>query len=291
MGMGMGHGQDPSRPPAAGVATSGLLGGDGGDIAYPHYLINGRITDAPTTFATTPGARVRIRIVNAAADTAFRVALADHTMTVAHTDGFLVVPVDADAVLLGMGERCDVIATAGDGVFPLVALAEGKNAHARALLRTGGGSEPAPGFLPPQLHGRVATVDTLTAAEAVALPAATPDVALAAVLGGGMMTYDWTVNGRGYDQTEPLIVRAGQRARLRFTNTTMMWHPMHLHGHTFQVLKSDGTPGPRKDTVIVLPHRTLSVDLVADNPGQWMLHCHNGYHQESGMMTRLDYRS
>lgn len=95
----------------------------------------------------------------------------------------------------------------------------------------------------------------------------------------------------GIDQMEPLTVREGQRARLTFTNTSMMWHPMHLHGHTLQVRRADGTPGPRKDTVIVLPMQKIEVDLVADNPGYWMLHCHNGYHQDAGMMTRLDYRS
>lgn len=69
----------------------------------------------------------------------------------------------------------------------------------------------------------------------------------------------------------------------------MMWHPMHLHGHTFQVIKPDGSAGPRKDTVIVLPMQRLTVALVADNPGLWMLHCHNTYHQRAGMMTRLNY--
>ena len=78
-------------------------------------------------------------------------------------------------------------------------------------------------------------------------------------------------------------------ATLTFTNTTMMWHPMHLHGHTFQVIKPDGTPGPRKDTVIVLPMQELTVALAADNPGVWMMHCHNTYHQEAGMMTSLNY--
>jgi multicopper oxidase len=62
-----------------------------------------------------------------------------------------------------------------------------------------------------------------------------------------------------------------------------------LHGHTFQVIKPAGNPGPRKDTVIVLPMQTLTVDFVADNPGEWMLHCHNAYHQEAGMMTSLSY--
>jgi FtsP/CotA-like multicopper oxidase with cupredoxin domain len=67
----------------------------------------------------------------------------------------------------------------------------------------------------------------------------------------------------------------------------MMWRPMHVHGHTFQV----GTTGPRKDTVVVLPHQTVTCDLQADNPGQWMLQCHNAYHAEAGMMTLLAYRT
>ena len=67
----------------------------------------------------------------------------------------------------------------------------------------------------------------------------------------------------------------------------MMWHPMHVHGHTFQL----GTTGPRKDTAIVLPGRTLAGDFDADNPGQWMIHCHNAYHAEAGMMTTLGYQA
>jgi multicopper oxidase len=69
-------------------------------------------------------------------------------------------------------------------------------------------------------------------------------------------------------------------------NTTMMFHPVHLHGHTFAV----GDPeGPRKDTAIVLPGQTLGVLFDADNPGLWMVHCHNVYHAEAGMMTMLGY--
>ncbi|MCX5044062.1 multicopper oxidase family protein [Aldersonia sp. NBC_00410] len=280
-GMGaMGHGS---------ARSSALLGADGGDVEYPYYLINGRIPSAATTFTAIPGQRVRIRIINAGADTAFRIALAEHTMTVTHADGYPVAPVDVDALLLGMGERYDVIVTVKDGLFPLVAAAEGKNAQARALLRTGAGAVPDSAFVPREFSGRVGTVDTFVVADSVLLPPGRPQVNLAANLGASMMDYNWTINGRPYDQAEPLTVRQGQRARLTFTNMTMMWHPMHLHGHTFQVVKPDGAAGPRKDTVMVLPMRSLAVDLIADNPGDWMLHCHNGYHQESGMMTRLEY--
>jgi multicopper oxidase len=277
-----------SMPGMGGVGTSDLLGGDAGDVNYPYYLINGRIPAAASSFTAKPGQRIRIRIINAAADTAFRVALAGHRMTVTHTDGFPVVPVEVDAVLLGMGERYDVVVTAGDGVFPLVASAEGKSAVARALLSTAAGSGPGADYRPPELSRLVGTVDTFAATPEVQLPASS-DLRLQARLSGMMMHYDWMINGRPYDQTVPLTVDRGQHVTLTFTNATMMWHPMHLHGHTFQVIKADGSPGPRKDTVIVKPMQTVAVKLVADNPGTWMLHCHNGYHMDAGMMTTLNY--
>ncbi|MFP5254153.1 MAG: multicopper oxidase domain-containing protein, partial [Actinomycetes bacterium] len=104
---------------------------------------------------------------------------------------------------------------------------------------------------------------------------------------GSMAPYRWTVNGRTFPDSAPLPVASGERVRLRFVNHTMMFHPMHLHGHTFALV--DG--GARKDTVIVRPMRALEVDLDADNPGQWALHCHNILHAEAGMMTTLSYRT
>jgi FtsP/CotA-like multicopper oxidase with cupredoxin domain len=295
---GMNMGSSPATTTASsggmamggmGVGTSALLGGDAGDVKYPYYLINGRIPAAPVTFTAKAGQRVRIRIINAGADTAFRVALGGHVMTVTHTDGYPVVPQDVDALLIGMAERYDVVVTLKDGVFPLVALAEGKGGLARALVRTGSAQVPAAGVQPAQLQGRIGLATALLSAPDAALPAGTPDHQLTATLGGGMMPYQWTINGRGYDQTVPLQVRQGQRPRLTLSNQTDMWHPMHLHGHTFQLVRPDGRPGVRKDTVIVKPRTTMAVDLLADNPGVWMLHCHNGYHSESGMMTRLEY--
>jgi multicopper oxidase len=271
------------------VGTSDLLGGDAGDVVYPYYLINGRIPAAATTLNTKPGQRIRIRFINSGSDTAFRVALAGHSMTVTHTDGFPVVPTQVDALLIGMAERYDVIVTAADGVFPLVAAAEGKNAVARALLVTGSGSQPDPQFRPVELTKRVGTIDMFTATTAVNLGAAEPNLNLPVVLGGDMTKYVWTINGEPYSKTNPLHVRQGQRPIITFDNPTMMWHPMHLHGHTFQLIKSDGTLGARKDTVVVLPKQKIDAVLVADNPGLWMLHCHNTYHANAGMQTRLDY--
>ncbi|ORW13032.1 oxidase [Mycobacterium nebraskense] len=283
----------PTTPTAAmpggPVGKSDLLGGDAGDIAYPYYLINGRIPASPITFNAKPGQRIRIRFINTGSDTTFRVALAGHSMTVTHTDGYPVVPTQVDALLIGMAERYDVIVTAADGVFPLVALAEGKNAIARALLSTGAGSAPDPGFQPAELNRRVGTVEMFTATTPVNLGRPQPDLNLPVVLGGNMVQYNWTINGKPYSDTEPLHIRQGERPTITFDNPTMMYHPIHLHGHTFQLIKADGSPGARKDTLMVLPKQKLLAVLVADNPGLWQLHCHNTYHQEAGMQTRLDY--
>jgi len=125
------------------------LGDDTGDIRYPLYLANGRQARSPATLSARPGERVRLRVVNAAADTAFRLALGGHRLTVTHADGFPVRPVTGDALLLGMGERYDALVQVDDGAFPLVAVAEGKSAQALAVVRTGrGGPAPRAGVRP-----------------------------------------------------------------------------------------------------------------------------------------------
>ena len=266
-------------------ATSALLGGDAGDVAYPHYLINGRLPSAPAVYQGRAGSRLRLRLINAGSDTAFRVALGGHVMRVTHTDGFPVEPIDTDALLIGMGERYDALVTLADGVFPLVAVAEGKDAAAFALVRTGSGSAPAPVVRPKELNGRIVAYRQLRPAEAARLPGREPTRNVVLKLTGGMMAYDWGINGKPFDPDHFEAIRAGERVQIDLVNTTTMWHPMHLHGHTF-ALESNGL---RKDTAIVLPGQKLRVVFDADNPGVWMIHCHNIYHAESGMMTQLGY--
>ncbi|MFD9291761.1 multicopper oxidase family protein [Streptomyces sp. NPDC060030] len=280
-----GDGDAPSRLLVG--ASSDLLGGHAGDVAYPHYLVNGRRASDPSVFEAAPGDRIRLRVVNAGGDTAFRLALGGHRMTVTHTDGFPVRHTETDTLLLAMGERYDVLVTAGDGVFPLTALAEGKEASALAVLKTGSGEIPPATARPTELDGELVTADRLAPDEAVALTERTPDRTVRMTLTGSMDAYDWAFDGRPYDPAARHPVKAGERVRLVFTNRTSMWHPIHLHGHTFALA---GTAlGARKDTAALLPGRSLTVDFDADNPGLWMLHCHNVYHAEAGMMTVLGY--
>jgi FtsP/CotA-like multicopper oxidase with cupredoxin domain len=271
-----------------GMGGMGGMSMDGGDVDYPLYVINGKAPADPDVLTAKPGQKVRLRIINASADSVFDVALADHQLQITHTDGYPVNPVQTSLLRMGMGERYDAVVTLKDGVFPLVARRSGKPGLARALVRTGSGTVPSETFEPTELTGYPMTADTLSAAPGAALPAAAPDTTQDVVLAGSMAPYIWTINGRTYDETIPLTVAAGQTTRLRVMNHSMMAHPIHLHGHTFQ-LGAAGGSGTRKDTVLVPSMGSVDVAVLADNPGQWALHCHTAVHMAAGMMTRLDY--
>ncbi|MFR0638512.1 multicopper oxidase family protein [Arthrobacter sp. LS16] len=289
---GMDHG-DTADPMVMGHmlmgATSDVLGGDAGDAAYPMHLFNGTTAEKPETFTAKPGERIRLRIINAAGDTAYRVGVPNQKLTVTHTDGFPVEHTEADAIVLGMGERIDAILTVRDGYTPVLALAEGKAQMAYGVLSTGSGTAPARVDLPKTLTGKVLDGGQLTADPSVNLTAKTPDRVHELRLTGGMENYDWGINGHRFDMAKPFEnafdIQAGERVEVKFVNDTEMWHPMHIHGHTFQIR----TTGARKDTVIVRPRETVTVQFDADNPGQWLTHCHNAYHAERGMMGVFSY--
>lgn len=287
---GMDHSMPGMDETSGPVATSAQqpLGPDTADLTYPLYLVNGRTPTHPAAYPVRAGEQVRLRLINAGASTPFRVAFGGGRMTVVATDGYPVEPVRTDALLIGMGERYDVLVTVpGNGVYPLVAAAEGQNDQALAVLRSGAGALPPADVHPAQLDAAPLTSAGLHATPDVALAAGSPRRTYRATMTGTMMTFDWglRVPERG---GATLPVKAGERVRMVLANDTMMWHPMHLHGHTFQVVTADGT-GPRKDTVVVAPHSSVTVEFIADNPGQWMVHCHNLYHAEAGMMTMLSY--
>lgn len=287
-----------------GQMMTGAPPGPGGTIGYPFHLINGRLPTAPAPFIAKPGQRAKIRFINASASTVYRVALGGHRLTVTDADAYPVTPVAVDALDIASGERYDVLTTLGDGVFPLVAVAQGKGAQALAVVRTSSGATPDASVQPTQLDGKILTLSDLAATDAVWLPEAAPDVTHDLWLDGDMMTYRWQIDGHAYTMSQPftgispIAVHPGNRVRLRIQNETPMYHPIHVHGHTFAVRAigqlggGPDTPlpgAPRKDTVHVAPNQRVTIDLVADNPGQWLTHCHNAYHLASGMATILSY--
>jgi CopA family copper-resistance protein len=107
------------------------------------------------------------------------------------------------------------------------------------------------------------------------------------VLDGQMNRYNWTLNGKRFDQAQPIRVGYNERVRIRYVNTTMMAHPMHLHGMFVELENGQTNRMPRKHVVIVRPGREASVLLTANEPGDWPFHCHLMYHMNAGMMARF----
>jgi hypothetical protein len=110
-------------------------------------------------------------------------------------------------------------------------------------------------------------------------------------LQGDMQGYIWTIGGQPYPKADPLLIRQGDRVEVEMKNETIMWHPMHLHGHFFRVLQGAGELCPLKHTVNVAPRETVKFEFTADNPGQWIFHCHNLYHLEAGMARVFVYET
>ena len=111
------------------------------------------------------------------------------------------------------------------------------------------------------------------------------------VLDGDMERYVWHINGKAIHQDRTLLIKPHEVVRFTFENQTMMHHPMHLHGHFFRVLNQHGEYSPLKHTVDVAPHTTRTIEFYTDEPGEWMLHCHNLYHMKSGMARVVKYSS
>ncbi len=289
-GDGMGGGM-------MGGGGMGGMGGESGLVEYPLYLVNGRTPENPEVLEVRRGEYVRLRVMNPASSTVFRFAVAGHRLTVTHADGLPVEHVEVDALRVGMGERYDVLVAADNpGVWQVAATPEERSGMARALLRYGGSgasSPPPAGGRPRELDGRLLTYGDLRNAAGESFPEggvlSGPDRTHELTLSGGMGAYAWAIDGQLYPEAEPLEVREGEWVRFVMRNRSMMWHPMHLHGHFFQVENGTGR-GPFKDTVLVEPHMgELAFDFVADNPGQWFFHCHNAYHMEAGMARVISY--
>lgn len=116
--------------------------------------------------------------------------------------------------------------------------------------------------------------------------------------GGHTMDYNlFTINGRSFPDTEPIVVRKGDTVRLRLINAgTSTIHPMHLHGHQFNIVAVDGNPVPfgvqlTRNTNTIHPGEMYDIEFVAGNPGTWLFHCHELHHADQGMIVPVVYEN
>ena len=184
------------------------------------------------------------------------------------------------------GERYDVVVKARNPGrwFVQADALDGNEPPARAVVEyesTDGSITPQP---PSSSSNRLQYGD-LRARSSLEGVSGDPDRTFDLTLSRGRnQSYTWTIDGQAYPDADPLQIRPGEHVRIRMTNQSPVVHPMHLHGHFFQVGNAI------KDTVIVPGHRgQVTLDFHADNPGRWLFHCHNLYHLDAGMARVVEY--
>ena len=267
------------------------------DVKYNALLANRRTIDDPQVFEAKPGQSVLLRLMAAASATNFFIDIGKLDGTIVATDGEDVQPLKGNFFQLSLAQRLDLLVTIPEtgGVFPILALGEGASLQTGVLLSTPGTKIPKrPLALRPQrkMGGLDNTQEIHLRAKE---PLADKPVqrSLPSVLGGDMMTYTWTINGATYPNRNSLNVKEGERVELVISNKTGMSHPMHLHGHVFEVTEIDGQKitGAKRDTILIPPKSTIKVAFDANNPGVWAYHCHILYHLATGMFTVLKYEN
>lgn len=262
--------------------------------------INGRL---PQPLVVSAGERIRLRLINAANARLFALDFRGHGPKIIAIDGQPVTPHEPNGpVLLGPAMRIDLILdmsgepgarspivdTFYSGLeYPLAQIA-----YAKARLRERPLDHPIE--LPPnplsepQLAG-AARHEILFAGGMMGM--------MSGGMGSGMMgggangMMGWTVNGTsptGHVHEPLFSIERGRTSVFALKNDTAWWHPIHVHGHSFRVISRNGKPTVHRewqDTILIPPEESAEIAFVADNPGDWMLHCHILEHQAAGMMA------
>jgi FtsP/CotA-like multicopper oxidase with cupredoxin domain len=280
---------------ARGMAMSGTAAKpDLNDVKYDAFLVNDRTLGDPEVVKVEPGGRVLLRIINSSSMSAFHVDLGPLDGELIAVDGFRVATLVARRFPIAVAQRLDIRLTIprSPAAHPVLAVLEGNNRQTGIILQAGRApiaripdkANIASPALTLDLESRLRAVQPLKARRA--------DRVHMLNLTGQMAGYVWSLNSVAWNKdVPPLPIANGERVELVFVNQTPMPHPMHLHGHEFQVVEIDGKrfPGAVRDTVLVPPGRRVVVAFDATNPGLWAIHCHLLYHLDAGMFTTLRY--
>ncbi|MCH9632611.1 MAG: hypothetical protein S4CHLAM6_09490 [Chlamydiae bacterium] len=264
------------------------------DVYYDAFLCNHKTLEDPDVWIVEPGEIVRLRFINASASSGFHIDLGELSGSLIAVDGNNIQPIDLKTFPIATAQRADILVRIPNdgGVFPVIAQCQGTQMLTGAILKTK--NEPTPkmssmatqtvGAISNQFEKKLHAIDPL-------LPKKI-DRTLNVSLDGNMAYYVWGMNGHSWPNYQPLIVKEGERVEIVFTNNTPMAHPMHLHGHIFQVTEINGDPineGAMRDVLLVMPHQSAKIVFDANNPGFWAFHCHMLYHSWGGLMTVIQY--
>jgi FtsP/CotA-like multicopper oxidase with cupredoxin domain len=267
-------------------------GGEGAlEAVYQSFSINDRALGHGEPIRVRQGQRVLFRILNANATLQHQIALAGHQFTVISLDGNPVpTPRAVDVLLLGPAERVDAIVTMkAPGVWILGELDEQMRSQGLGIIVEYENRSDAPQWVMPRNTSWDYTLFGSSAQPTE--PAETVPLVFRRKFAGNNWVDHWTINNKEFPKTDPILVRANTKYRLRFDNQSDDDHPAHLHRHTFELTQFAGkrTAGVLKDVVVVPRRKIVEVDFVADNPGLSLFHCHQQLHMDFGFMTLLRY--
>jgi FtsP/CotA-like multicopper oxidase with cupredoxin domain len=276
------------------AAAAGAAAPDLNDVKYDAFLANDRTLVDPEIVKVEPGADLLLRVINAAAMSSFHFDLGRLDGQLIAVDGTLVAPLTDRRFPIAVAQRLDLVLTIppGNAAYPLIATVEGERQRTGIVLAAGRAriARIAATIPQPSPPLSMALESRLRAARPLA--PRKPDRTHTIDLTGEMSKYIWSIDGVAWNpQVPPLPIAKGERVALVLTNSTGMPHPMHLHGHRFQVVQIGrfGFAGAVRDTVRVPAGGRVVIVFDADNPGWWAFHCHMLYHMAAGMFTTLRY--
>jgi FtsP/CotA-like multicopper oxidase with cupredoxin domain len=270
-------------------------GPKGFEVGYELFSINGRMRGHSEPIRVKTGERVLFHVLNASATEIRSLALPGHRFTVVALDGN---PVPTQATVpvlwLGTAERVSAIVDMNHpGVWVMGDLADDDRRHGMGIVVEYAGHRGAAAWATP---ARPFRWDYTRFGRAAAAPQPDRSIEFTIVKQNAADRgfNRWTLNGEAFSSgsmqaNHPL--HRGERVRIKVRNASDDVHPLHLHRHTFEIVSVGGKPtsGVMKDVVMLAGFQELEFDLVADNPGPTLFHCHQQLHMDFGFMALFDY--
>jgi FtsP/CotA-like multicopper oxidase with cupredoxin domain len=267
----------------------------GFEVGYELFAINGRMLGHGDPIRVKQGERVLFHVLNASAGEIRSLALPGHVFRIVALDGNPV-PTQAEVPVLWLGtaERISALVVMNDpGVWVMGDLSDDDRGHGMGIVVEYAGHTGEPHWVKPDpfhwdytLFGKLGGV--------AAKPDETIEMTIVKHNAASNGFNEWTLNGEAFsmETMNPMVtVHEGRRYRLKFRNASDDIHPLHLHRHSFELVRVHGKPtaGVVKDVVMLGGFQEVEFDFVADNPGLTLFHCHQQLHMDYGFMALFNY--
>jgi FtsP/CotA-like multicopper oxidase with cupredoxin domain len=280
-------GPQPEKPASLDTRPNGL------EVTSQLFSINDKALGAGEPIRVRQGTRVLVHLLNASAVENRTIALPGHEFHVLALDGNPVPkPGPARVITLAPGERVDAyIEMNRPGVWILGATDEAtRNAGLGVVIEYANQHREPQWIAQPGIFWDYTPFGPATPGSRRA-PEHVIDMVFAKIPSGAGAFNVWTINGKAYPHEREFVLHEGQRYRLVFRNRTDDAHPVHLHRHRFELVDVNGKPtsGIMKDTVVVPLYGRVAVDLIADQPGLSLFHCHIQAHMDYGFKALFRY--